>query len=140
MGPANSGFPVIERLRFKDLNGGIEPILDLVEQSTSLDEMDDDFWSSFDALDRQALMDETKALLGAEGRPMTIGTIAGKIPPTHDLESLALWLTMAREAELPFTADQEQVDLDDPDGGLLRFTLPKVELSIEALNGLELEL
>ncbi|MES9857440.1 MAG: DUF3375 domain-containing protein [Sedimenticola sp.] len=140
VGPANSGFPVIERLRFKDLNGGIEPILDLVEQSTSLDEMDDDFWSSFDALDRQALMDETKALLGAEGRPMTIGTIAGKIPPTHDLESLALWLTMAREAELPFTADQEQVDLDDPDGGLLRFTLPKVELSIEALNGLELEL
>ncbi|MBL3591866.1 MAG: DUF3375 family protein [gamma proteobacterium endosymbiont of Lamellibrachia anaximandri] len=83
VGVANSSLPVLERLRFKDLTEGIEPMLDLVEQTTNLDEVDDEFWSSFDALDRQALVEETQTLLAAEGRSMTIGEIAGKIPPTH---------------------------------------------------------
>ena len=140
IGIANSTLPVLERLRFKDLDEGIEPILDLMEQSTNLDEIDDEFWSSFDALDRQALMEETQRLLDAEGESMTIGEIADRIPPTHDLESMALWLTMALEADIPFKGGEEQVDLSDPNGTRYRFTLPRVELSSEALKRIELEL
>ncbi|RLJ21800.1 DUF3375 domain-containing protein [bacterium endosymbiont of Escarpia laminata] len=140
IGVANSSLPVVERLRFKDLSEGIEPMLDLVEQTTNLDEVDDEFWSSFDALDRQALVEETQTLLAAEGRSMTIGEIAGKIPPTHDLESMALWLTMALEADIPFDDEQEHIDLSNPDGVRYRFTLPKVELSSDALSNIELEL
>lgn len=140
IGVANSTLPVLERLRFKDLSEGIEPMLDLVEQTTDLDDVDDEFWSSFDALDRQALVEETQALLAAEGRGLTIREIAWKIPPTHDLESLALWLSMALEADIPFDDEQEHIDLSNPDGIHYRFTLPKVELSSDALSGIELEL
>lgn len=140
IGVANSTLPVLERLRFKDLAEGIEPILDLVQQTTDLDQVDDEFWSSFDALDWQALVKETQALLASEGRSMTIGEIAGMIPPTHDLESMTLWLSMALEADVPFGDTQEQVDLSDPHGALFRFTLPRVELSSDALTDIELEL
>ncbi|MCF6281428.1 MAG: DUF3375 domain-containing protein [Candidatus Polarisedimenticolaceae bacterium] len=140
IGIANSTLPVLERLRFKDIEEGIEPILDLIQQTTNLDEVDDEFWLSFDALDRQALVKETLQLLATEGQSMTIGEIAQKIPPTHDLESMALWLTMALEADLPLDGGEEQVDLSDAEGNSVRFTLPKVKLNSDLLNNIDLEL
>ncbi|MCU7839430.1 MAG: DUF3375 domain-containing protein [Candidatus Thiodiazotropha sp. (ex Troendleina suluensis)] len=140
IGVANSTLPVLERLRFKDLDKGIEPILDLVQQTTNLDEVDGSFWSSFDTLDRQALMESTLTLLTTQGRSMSIGEIASMMPPNHDLESMALWLTMALEADIPFTGTQEQVDLGTPDGTFFRFTLPRVELNSDALTNIKLEL
>ncbi len=140
IGIANSTLPVLERLRFKDLDDGIEQILDLMQQSTNLDEVDDEFWLSFDALDRQALVEETQQLLTVEGRSMTIGEIAHKIPPTHDLESVALWLTMALEAGISLDSEQEQIDLSDSEGKIHRFTLPKVKLSSDQLKHINLEL
>jgi hypothetical protein len=140
IGIANSTLPVLERLRFKDLDDGIEQVLNLMQQSTNLDEMDDEFWLSFDALDRQALVEETQQLLTAEGRSMTIGEIAHKIPPTHDLESMALWLTMALEAGISPDGEQEQIDLSDSEGKIYRFTLPKVKLSSDRLKHINLEL
>ncbi len=140
VGIANSTLPVLERLRFKNIEEGLEPVLDLVEQNTNLDEVDDEFWSSFDALDRQALVEQTQALLLAAARPMTIGEIAEEIAPSHDLESVTLWLTMALEAEIPMTGEQEQFNLADVDGIFYQFTLPKVELSGETLEEVELEI
>lgn len=141
-GIANSTLPVLERLRFKNLDEGLQPVLDLMEQRMNLDEVDEEFWSSFDALDRQALLEQTKALLDSAGHDLTIGEIAAKIPPSHDLESLALWLSMALEADLPCDEDapREQVDLLDQNGIPYRFTLPKVALNREALSHIELDL
>ncbi len=139
VGIAVGGLPLPERLRFKDLEEGTEKLLDLMEQTGDLDDLDEAFWSAFDALDRQALIARTRELLGERGTPLTVGEIATQLRPEHDLEALALWLAMAREADLPFDAGEEQVDLLTPQGGY-RFTLPRVALSAEALAGIELEL
>lgn len=122
VGFPNGGLPLVERLRFKDL-----------------DEMDDDFWSAFDALDRRALIEQTRRLLADAGCAMTIAEIARRLPPSHDLESLALWLTMALEAELPI-AGREQLDLYDSQGWRTRFTLPRVALNAAAVAPIELDL
>lgn len=139
VGFGNSSLPLVERLRFKDLEDGLQPVLDLVEQHSSLDDMDDEFWSAFDALDRRALVDQTRRLLDEQGRPMSVAEIATRLPPSHDLEALALWLTLGLEAGLPLNG-REQVELSDPDGAATRFTLPRVELSAAALAGIELDL
>lgn len=65
-------------------------------------------------------MEETRRLLVTEGRAMTIAEITRRLPPNHDLESLALWLTMALEAELPIAGE--------------------VGLDAEAVAGIELDL
>jgi len=135
----NGSLPVVERLRFKDLEEGIRPILELIEQTTDLDEMDDDFWSAFDALDQRALVEQTRRLLADEGRAMTIAEIARRLAPSHDLEALALWLTIALEAELPI-ADKEELELCDRQGKRTRFTLPRVALDAESVVGIELDL
>lgn len=135
----NGSLPVVERLRFKDLEEGIRPILELIEQTTDLDEMDDDFWSAFDALNQRALVEQTRRLLADEGRAMTIAEIARRLAPSHDLEALALWLTIALEAELPI-ADEEELELCDRQGKWTRFTLPRVALDAESVVGIELDL
>ncbi|NOZ54763.1 MAG: DUF3375 domain-containing protein [Gammaproteobacteria bacterium] len=132
--------PLIERLRFKIVGDDKKELLELAEQFTNLDEIDDDFWHAFDTLDRQALIKETIKLLTKTGQPMTIAQLSKQILPTHDLETLALWLSMAREAELPIGAEQEQINLESHEGQALRFHIPKVALNHKAMQNIDWEL
>jgi hypothetical protein len=138
LGFSNGGLPLVERLRFKDLDAGIQPILELVEQTSSLDELDDEFWSALDSLDRRALVDDTLRVLDDEGRALTIAELAERLPPSDDLETLALWLTLALEAELPLDG-REDIDLDT-DSGRIRFSVPLVEIDAAALADIDLDL
>lgn len=140
VGIANSSLPLAERLRFKDQEQEIREQLDLMEQQVSLDELDEDYWSAFDALDRQALLEETRQLLAQQDHPLTVARIAEALRPRHDLEALALWLVVAMEAEIPTDERIEQLELEAGDGTRYRFTLPRVELDGEVLDGIELDL
>lgn len=139
VGVAVNALPLVERLRFKSIGGEEEDALDLLDQSVDLDEVEEEFWEAFDALDRQVLIDDTLALLSTRGEALTIAQLAEALPPEHDLETLALWLSMAREAELPLESEKEQFELRDSQGKRLRFTLPRVAMSAAALNPIDWE-
>ncbi|XOV89773.1 MAG: DUF3375 domain-containing protein [Pseudomonadota bacterium] len=134
-----ANLPLVERLRFKAPDDTDSDPLQLATQQASLDDVEDDFWAAFDTLDRQALFDETRALLAKNGSAMSIGEIAAQLPPTHDLESIAFWLSLARQAELPFEQANETIDISRDDGSTLRFMLPRVALTAEALHAVQWE-
>ena len=71
---------------------------------------------------------------------MRIAELASFLPPTHDLESLTVWLTMAREAGLVFREAMEGVEVVCSEGPRLRFQVPFVELSAEAMPDMEWEI
>lgn len=132
--------PLIERLRFKVVDDNKKVLLELTEQFANLDEIDDDFWQTFDNLDRQALIESTIKLLAEIGSPMTIAQLSRQLPPTHDLETLALWLSMAREAELPINGERETIEIEAKEGQRLRFYIPRVEFTHQALLTIDREL
>ncbi|WP_151215176.1 DUF3375 family protein, partial [Pseudomonas fluorescens] len=78
--------PVVERLRFKGITGEKAPVLDLSRRQVSLDQIDEEFWHSFDGLDRDAFIRETLKVLAEQGRPLSLVELASFLPPTHDLE------------------------------------------------------
>ncbi len=136
-----AGLPVVERLRFKSVDNKAADELDLSAGTGDLTVIDDDFWAAFDGLDRDALVRDTLALLAEAGRPVSIGELARHLPPTHDLETFALWLGMAREAGVAVAEDEfEDVELVDQDARRWRFRLPYVGLESDALNNIEWEL
>jgi hypothetical protein len=137
---SNSSLSLVERLRFKSLDDGKVEDLELSQKIADLNQVDDDFWRSFAALDRQALVRETLALLKQSGRPLSIAELASHLPPTHDLESLTVWLTMAREAGIVFRDEVEAVEVVCTDGPRLRFQVPLVELSADAMPDIEWEI
>jgi len=132
--------PVVERLRFKSTDEEQAQGLELTEQDVNLDDVDDEFWRAFDGLDREALYRDTLDLLKVTDRPMSIKAIACHLPPTHDLESIALWLAMAREAEVDITEDRETVDITDSHGQRLRFHVPRLTLTQHDVEAIDWEL
>jgi hypothetical protein len=137
---AVSSLALVERLRFKSATEEQEQSLELSGQSVNLEEVDEEFWRAFDGLDREALYQETVELLKVTDRPMTIGDLATHLPPTHDLETIALWLAMAREAEVEITEDREAVDITDSNGQRLRFHVPQLTLTRQDAESIDWEL
>lgn len=137
---ATSSLPLVERLRFKSASDEDIKQLELDEQNVNLDDVDDEFWRAFDGLDREALFQKTLQLLSVTNEPMSIADLATHLPPTHDLETLALWLSMAREAEVPIAEDREVVDVTDVSGKPLRFNVPKLALTRDAVQVIDWEL
>ncbi len=135
-----AGLPMIERLRFKSIETQASPGLELSLQRVDLNKVETEFWQAFDGLDREALLEETLTLLRRSGQPMTIAAIARDLPPTHDLETIALWLSMAREAGLPVGEETEVVDVLCADEVALRFHVPMVALSTAALHDIRWEI
>ena len=136
---ANGALPVFERLLFKSLGQDGQRDLELQRQPVSLDEVEEDFWSAFDGLDRHALLQQTLELLHKTDSPLGIGGLARHLPPTHDLETIALWLSLAREADVPVGGEQETVAVLAKEGARLRFHVPKIELTATAVASLEWE-
>ncbi|OUS03080.1 hypothetical protein A9Q81_08280 [Gammaproteobacteria bacterium 42_54_T18] len=136
---ACANIPLVERLRIKELEDMDAQELDLTAQHSGLEDMDADFWSSFDSLDRQALVDETRNYLKSKGRALPLSELASHFRPKHDLETITLWLSLAREADIPITTERENFELDVGEGKYLRYCVPKVSLSTEAIQGIDLE-
>lgn len=134
-----AGLPLVERLLFKTLDGGDKVALELNRQGVNLDELDEDFWLAFHGLDRQALLDETLKVIECSPEPLSVGALAMRLPPTHDLETVALWLSLAREANVTFDDSREEFDITADDGTPLRFDVPKVVFTAADVRNLEWE-
>jgi hypothetical protein len=131
--------PLIERLRIKSLEQQQEQELELSEQHTDLADIEDDFWLSFDSLDQQALLQDTRKVLAESGETLSMAELAARLPPSHDLETLAFWLALAREAELPLYDEVEILEIDDADDDAVswRFSVPMVVFSSEGIEAVD---
>lgn len=140
VGVSLGNVPVPERLRFKSLQSEQESELDLTAQDCGLGDVDDEFWQALDGLDREAMVRDTLATLADAGRSLTLSELAQQLPPVHDLETLALWLGMAREAGIEIAGGEtELLALTDDDRQQWQFCIPRVALSSTALNGIDWE-
>ena len=126
--------PLVQRLRFKELGDEGDTEIDLSDQNGSLDDMAEDFWQSFDGLDRGTLLRDTMtALASGPEEGLSLVGLAAVLPPTHDLETLAFWLGLSREAEATFTDARETLEIPDRNGIPTRFDLPLVTLEATAV-------
>lgn len=140
VGVAVNGLPLVERLRFKSIDNDAPEELDLATGDTDLEQMGEEFWAAFDGLDRQLVIEETLATLAKEGRPLSIAELARALPPVHDLETLALWLGMAREAGIAIADDEtEEFELVDAEQQRWRYRVPQTGLSHEPLRAIDWE-
>ncbi|WP_374319175.1 DUF3375 family protein [Pseudoxanthomonas kaohsiungensis] len=136
---ACGGLPLVERLRFKSLDQQALRDLDLQRMAGDIDQIDEDFWSSLDSLDREALVRDTVEAIRESKQPLSLAGLALRLPPTHDLESLAVWLGMAREAGCIVGDKCEALDLATRDDQNLRFHVPLLELDPAAFEHFEWE-
>lgn len=133
-----AGIPLIERLRYKSLDEETARELDLSQRNAEAAALDADFWRDFDGLDRAAVIAETLAVLKAQGRPLSIAELSSALQPTHDLETFALWITMARESGIEIVTNQrETIDIIDKDARQWRFTLPLTRLDEPSVAAIE---
>ena len=142
LGVALSGLPLIERLRIKSLDGGDQNAdLLLTTQYADLNQVEDEFWQALEGLDRQALLQQTLAVLEQSQQPMTLAALAEALPPgEHDLEALTLWMAVAREAGADWGDGQEQITTADTKKSpreQWRFTVPRVVLDAAAVRELD---
>jgi hypothetical protein len=135
---ANPNLRLLERLTFRDGSKDDGTELDLQEKRSELDDLGDDFWAAFEALDRGQLFEETLEVLKRSGRALTVAELARHLPPTHDLETLTYWLAMAREAGVELSDGVEKIDLEE-DGEVFRFTVPEVGLEHETSRTLSVD-
>ena len=131
-----SNLPLVERLLFKDISDDEAGDLDLTISEADPAQMDEEFWRAYRALDRKQLFDATVNQLRVSGVPLTIRTLAAALPPSHDLETLAYWLAMGREAGIEINDEDEVIDLFKEDEGWTRFYVPTVELTYTAVHKL----
>ena len=101
--------------------------------------MGDEFWRAYRAMDREELFRKTLETLQQTGEKLTIAQLAKAIPPTHDLETLAFWLAMARQAGLELGQGAQCLDVHDPLEGDTRFEVPWVELASADVQDLKVE-
>lgn len=129
IGISIAGLQVVERLRFKSLDSEARRDLALQQQRTNLDDIGDEFWAAFDGLDRDALVRDTLAVLGRSEHGLSLAELAVRLPPTHDLETIALWLGMAREVEMTISEDErEPLIVEDREGERWCFSVPALRL------------
>ena len=140
LGVTLAGLPLLERLRVKSLDGGGATELLLTTQYADLDQLEEEFWQAFEGLDRDALLAQTLQTLEHSGQPMTLAALARALPPgVHDLETLSLWLTLARASGAAFDAGQEEHITTQDTAGAWRFTVPCVALEAAALRAVDID-
>ena len=139
IGISLANLPVIERLLFKQVHEETTESLDLEANEADPTAMDEEFWAAYNALNRRELFNKTLEKLLHGGIQLTIGELAEALPPTHDLETLAFWLAMARQAGIEVEDTQESVDIGNDTEGMIRFKVPTVKIKHEAVKDLKLE-
>ncbi|MCD0459999.1 DUF3375 family protein [Roseiconus lacunae] len=136
VGVSIPGLPLLERLLVKQVHADGDEELDLTIDEGDPSKMDDEFWAAYHALDRELLFEQTLKQLKDEGKPLTIGELASSLPPTHELETLAYWLTLARQCGFVLDERTENIVLDC-ESPPTRFLVPLVELEYGAASDLE---
>jgi hypothetical protein len=139
-GISAGNLPLVERLRFKSIEEEGHSVIELIDKRIDLNDIEEDFWEAFDALDHRDLFEKTLQLLTKTNTTMSLAELNHHLPPTHDLETLTYWLTMARAAGAPVHAETEPLELMDRNGQRLRFMVPKIELTATALRKIDWEL
>ncbi|MCR9291910.1 MAG: DUF3375 domain-containing protein [bacterium] len=134
-----ANLPVIERLLPKQVGEESTNTLDLEVKEADPNAMDDEFWKAYHALNRTELFRKTLEHLQQLPSPPTIGDLALALPPAHDLETLAFWLAMARQAGIPLDDATEVIDLIDDRNEGTRFKVPMVKVNYEAVKDLRVE-
>jgi len=129
--------PLAERFLVKDLTDTTAIELDLESNPAHFNELDEEFWQAYHALDRAQLFESTMSYLKKRGQPVTLGHLAKALPPSHDLETLAYWLAMAREAGVEVTDTTEAIELFHDADGWTRFHAPSVTFSFDDVTSLE---
>lgn len=129
--------PIAARLLTREHTNTDSDDLDFSNAEADPSDMDEEFWQAFRSLDRAALFSATLAYLRDRGEPVSLGDLAAALPPTHDLETLTYWLAMAREAGIEIEDRDESIDLPHDEFGWTRFTTPRVQLTYEAVKGLD---
>jgi len=137
---SNNALPLVERLRFKEWKSDLNRALDLLPQAAQIDELGDDFWDSFDGLNQAALLQQTSDLLADYQGSMSIAEIAEQLPPSHDLEAIALWLSMAMASDTVTKNQREELDIRQQNGSMVRFSVPRVALDSEAVQNMDFEI
>lgn len=125
--------PLVERVLVKDFGADSEGDLDVSAHTADPARMDEEFWQAYHALDRRRLFEDTLESLKKSDRPLTLRDLAEALPPSHDLETLAFWLAMAREAGIALGDAIEEIDLFDDEEGWTRFFAPSVSIEHEAV-------
>jgi len=124
-----NNLPLAERFLVKDLTQSQVTELDFNAAHSEVEALDEEFWQAYDALDRVQLFEQTLAYLKETGQPVTLGSLAQALPPTHDLETLAFWLAMAREAGVETDDSTESIELYEEGDGWTRFHAPKLQFA-----------
>lgn len=132
-----ANLPLVERLLVKQVDQGTDDELDLAVSEANLDVMDAEFWQAYYSLDRAGLFAMTLEYLSQQGEPVTLGELARALPPTHDLETLAYWLAMARQAGIAIDDSHESFELLNAESQRTRFTVPALRLKREDMKDLE---
>jgi len=136
-----SNIPAVQRLMFKEVDDSENEEIDLSDNCVSLDDLGGDFWTSLNGLDRQELFAQTWELLSQSDRSWSMADLAEALPPKHDLETLAYWLAMAREAGVPASHEREKVvvlnheqQADNDPVLSIEFDVPKMAITREDLT------
>ncbi len=141
IGFALGNIPVVERIRFQSLEDDSLRNLDFSEQTADISDIGEEFWEALQGLDREAVIRETLATLAKKQRPVTIAELAQACDPGHDLETLALWIGMAREAGIEILGSEtEVVELIDEDATIWLFRIPQVAFEEKDFEGISWEL
>ena len=142
VGIAFTHAPLLERLRFTQLEDAAKADLDLRRQQGNLDEMGQDFWDAFTGLDRAQLFADTQYHLRKSNDTSSIGELALALKPEQDLEAITLWLNLALHLGILTQNEYEQFDLDllvDGEGKTLRYRVPQAWFSAQVMGALQLE-
>jgi hypothetical protein len=134
-----SGLQVPERLLCKQISTEAESELNLRSVEADFGLMDDEFWQAYRTLDRRQLFQQTVDRLRSLGRPLTIAELAKEIPPAHDLETLAFWLAMAREAGVELQTQEQMVELVNDEHERTRFFFPLALIGHDDVSDLQAE-
>jgi hypothetical protein len=134
---ATPNLPLVERFLVKQIDQDDAHDLDLTLADADPGEMDQEFWQAFHTLDRIQLFESTIAHLQEAGKPLTIGELAMALPPTHNLETLAYWLAMARQAGIEVGDQVETIELPDEHEGWTRFHAPSVQITYGLVSDLD---
>lgn len=140
VGVALGNVPLIQRLRYKTPESDRKDELSLSEQSLPINDLGEEFWQAFDSLDRKQLLENTLSLLRDAGGSLSLSELAlhyleqdEATLQEHDLEVLSVWLSMAREAEIPPQNERETLEIKHD----YRFNVPLLDLDYKTLQAID---
>jgi uncharacterized small protein (DUF1192 family) len=138
VGMAVANLPLVQRLMFKELIDDDGGALDLTESSGQVGDLGEDFWVSFNSLNRHELYEKTMTELRKSGVAMKLSELVHLFDAEHDLETVTYWLTLAREAGIEFSEERERL-LVRHEAGAVEFDVPLLQLAHGELAEVDIE-